>query len=291
MGMNSARAPLRIDRNDHRAGRLAELVRRVLDRIGRPRRAHHRVLLLQAFGEDEDAPPAVPIGVLPPQRRGPHVVQHRVELHDDLHRVRAVDFEEDEDAGRGRVPGREDVLAHLEGGVAVGDGGELGGGPGSCARPRRRGWGRRSGRRKGEAEAGADLERMHPQFGLAGLDAEPGRARAGDAQVLARSYGAGQLDGRRVDGEAGDGERGQVGGWGVGEALGGGGEGEGEECEDGGREGRTSIRPDAHVPDLRCSEMDVWKRCLRLESTYCGDGPSRTAKTWNPSAAATSACR
>ena len=238
---------LGIDRDDHRAGRLAELVRGVLDRVGRPRRAHHRVLSLQALGEDEDAPPAVPIGVLAAQRRGPHVVQHRVELDGDLHWVRAVDLEEDEDTGGGRVPRREDVLADLEGRVAVGDGGQFG--P-DLHRARDLLAGDRgavSGRRKGEAEAAADLERMHPELGLAGLHAEPRRERAGDAEVLARSYGAGELDGRRVDREAGDGERGQVGGRGVGEALGGGGEGEGDD-EDRRKEwGADAHRPDLHV--------------------------------------------
>ena len=178
-----------------------------------------------------------------------------MELGDDLDRIRAVDVEEHEDAGGVRVPGGEDVLAYLEGLVAVGDGGELrpyldrsgdqlAGDGGAVA-----------GRRKGEAEAASDLERMDPELRFAGLHPQPCRARAGDAEVLAGSYGAGELDGRRRDGEARDRKRGQIAGRGIGEAL-----GVGRRCEEG-REGgqaeggRGEARsmfglPDAHLLDL-----------------------------------------
>ena len=75
---------LRADRDDHGAGRLAELVRGVRDRVRRPRRTHHRVARPQALGEDEDAPSPVPVGVLSAQRRRPHVVEDRLELGHDL---------------------------------------------------------------------------------------------------------------------------------------------------------------------------------------------------------------
>ena len=48
-----------------------------------------------------------------------------MELGDDLERVRAVHLEQYEDARGIRVPGGEDVLAHLEGRVAVGDRGQF----------------------------------------------------------------------------------------------------------------------------------------------------------------------
>ena len=104
-----------------------------------------------------------------------------MELGDDLHRVRAVDFEQHEDPGGGRVPGREDVLAYLEGRVAVRDGRELG------ADLHRAGdavaWDGSAvtGGREGEPEAVADLEGVDPELGLAGFEAEPRGARTGDA--------------------------------------------------------------------------------------------------------------
>ena len=126
-----------------------------------------------------------------------------MELGDDLHRFRAVDLQEDEDAGRGGVPGREDVLAHLEGGVAVGNGGELRADVhGACDRLAGD-WSAVAGRRKGEAEAVADLERVDPELGLAGFDAEPRGARAGDAEVLAGTNRSGQLDGGGAMGSGG----------------------------------------------------------------------------------------
>ena len=141
-------------------------------------------------------------------------------------------IEQDEDSVGGRVPGREDVLAHPEGRVAVGDGGELGADV-HGARDAVAGDGIAvPGRPEAELEAVPDLEGVDPQLGLAGLEAEPGGAGAGDAEVLAGPHRAGEFDGGGEDGEAGDGERGEVAGRGVGEALGVGGEGEGGEGEE-----------------------------------------------------------
>ena len=249
---------LRIDRDDHRAGRLPELVRRVLHRVRRPGRADDRVVPLQALRENEDAPSPVPEGVLPAQRRGPHEVEDGMELGGDLDRVRAVDVEEHEDAGGVRVPGRQDVLAYPEGRVAVGDGGEL---RPHLDRPRdqlARDGGAVAGRRKAETEAASDLERVDPEFGVAGLHPQPRRARAGDSEVLARAHGAGELDGRCRDGEARDRKRGQVGGRGVGDALGVGWRGEEarERGEEEGGSGPARLRldpPDAHCPHATLS--------------------------------------
>ena len=109
-GDELAPGPLRIDRDDHRSRRFAELMRRVLHRVRRPGGAHDRVVPLQALRENEDAPLPVPKGVLPAERRRPHEVEDGMELGHDLEWVRAVHVEEHQDARDVCVPGCEDVL-------------------------------------------------------------------------------------------------------------------------------------------------------------------------------------
>ena len=190
----------RVDRDHHGARRLAQLMGGVFHGVRGPWRPDDGVRLLQALGEHEGAPLRVPVGVLPTERTRPHVVQHGLELGDDLERFGALHLQQDQEAGE--FGGRKDVLAHLKGRVAVGDGRKFG--P-DVYRARdgatrdRRSVGRG---REAEPEPVSDFEGVDPQLRLPGLEAEPRRPGPGHAQVFAGTDGAREFDRRRCDLEA-----------------------------------------------------------------------------------------
>ena len=270
-GNELAPRPLRVDRDDHRAGGLAQLMRRMLHRVGGPWRAHDRVARLQALGEDKETTPGVPKRVLTPDGAGPHVVEDGFELDDDLQRLRTLHFQEHEDARGGGVGGRQDVLPHLEGRVAVRDGGEFR--PDLHAarhfasqdrRPVARG-------REAQAKGVADLERVHPQLGFARLESQPGRARADHAEVFPGPYRTGEFNGGGGDVEAGDGQRGQVAGGGCRLALGtrAGGPGVGEQHRH--REGchQTCGEGLPHLTSSLASEHPTHRRAVARSRRRC----------------------
>ena len=201
-----ARRPRGVDRDAERARRVGKGVGRVARGRGGPRRADERVAAAQALRQDERAILLAPEGVLPAEPAGPGVLQHRAEARHDLQRPERVHLEQHQEPRL--VERGEDVLADGEGGVGVRDRGRLG--------PHLDG-ARHVGPADGlvvlghaevEAEAARELQRVDPQLGLAGLDAQPGRARAHDADVLPRPHVAAQPDGRGLDREARDGRQG-----------------------------------------------------------------------------------
>ena len=128
-----------------------------------------------------------------------------------------------------------------------------------------------AGGQEADAEGVADLQRVHPQLGLARLESQPGRARADHAEVFPGPYRTGELDGGGGDVEAGDGQRGQVAGGGCRLALGirAGGPGVGEQHRH--REGchQTCGEGLPHLISSLASEHPTHRRAVARSRRRC----------------------
>jgi hypothetical protein len=194
--------PRGVDRDREGAGRVGERVGGVARGAPRPGRADERVSAAQALRQDEGPVLFAPERVLAAEAARPGVLEDGAEARHDLERAERVDLQQDEEARL--VERRYDVLAHGEAGVAVGDRGGLRphlDGPGHVPPAHRL---HVLGHAEAELEARGELQRVHPQLRFPRLGAEPGRARADDAQVLPRAHVAAEADRRRGDLESRD---------------------------------------------------------------------------------------
>ncbi len=190
----------RVHMDRHRGRSLRDPVRGQGLAVRGPRRPDDRVVLLQALTQDECPVPRVPEDVLASERRGPHVLERGLELHQYVQGLEGPDVQEHQDARL--VAGREDRLLHRERRVAVRDGGALG----AHLDPARNVL---AGERlpvlrdlEPQLEIGGHFQGMHPELGRSGLRAEPGAPRTGNAEVHAGAHRVRQRDRGSHDREA-----------------------------------------------------------------------------------------